>query len=83
MRGKRYDVIGQSLTDSAEGADFLSPAALGIPKGDACYRRDARNEGNERNGHTDDTDGTDFYSPTEMKEIKEMGTQMTQMAQIF
>ena len=32
--------------------DFLGPAeiaALGIPKGDACYRRDARNHGNHRN----------------------------------
>jgi len=28
---------------------FKGPAALGIPKGDACYRRDARNKGNKRN----------------------------------
>ena len=44
---------------------FQRDAALGIPKGDACYRRDARNERNKRNvfkGHTDLTDNTDLFS---------------------
>ena len=51
---------------------FQSPAALGIPKGDACYRRDARNEGNKRNvfvrSHRSHRSHRFFLSPAERKE---------------
>ena len=48
-------VEGSQIAQKAQ-IFLLGPAALGIPKGDACYRRDARNEGNKGNGHADDTD---------------------------
>jgi hypothetical protein len=49
---------------------IIGPAALGIPKGDACYRRDARNEGNCRNFGAI-TDGWGYMESPEGEKLKE------------